>query len=234
MKFLSHVSRNQGMSKGTTPLENRLVTSRRNASITWRERRHRTAVCLSFLLIFGCYASQGQTRASDTGKLADDKKMDRLLVYGKGFMFAATEPDGWHGDTEKVAQYYYSNLIFLPEDKLSKAAHVNIRVRVNNKETTDPSEDMQTDMTGYKAKYPKVKFSDLALSHSKYKVCAKLFSEEAEHYEYVVYVDPGLGIKMNFSVSMSKDAVPATPEEMKAFESVLHSLSWISGNIHVQ
>jgi hypothetical protein len=196
--------------------------------------RNWTAVCFGLILAFGCYASPAQEPATVGSKPPGDKKMDGLLVYGPGFMFSAKEPDGWHGDTEKIAAYYYSNLIFLPEDKLSRAAHVNIRVRVNKKETTDPSEDMQTDMTGYKAKYPKVKFFDLALSHPRYKVCAKLFSEEKEHYEYVVYVDPGPGVRMNFSVSMSKDSVPVTPEEMKAFDSVLHSLFWISGNTHYQ
>jgi hypothetical protein len=183
------------------------------------------------LLGIGCFALHGQSSAQDKSKPAADKKMDGLLVYGKGFMFSAAEPNGWHGDTEKIAQYYHSNLIFLPEDKASRAAHVNIRVRVNNKVTSDPSEDMQTDMTDYKVKYPKVKFSDLALSHPKYKICAKLFSEEKEFYEYVVYVDPGLGVKKIFSVSMSKELLPATSEEMKTFEKVLHSLFWITENV---
>ena len=196
--------------------------------------RRRVLACLVLLLGFGGCALHGQNPAPDKGKPAADKKMSGLLVYGTGFMFAATEPDGWHGDTEKIARDYYSNLIFLPKDRRSRAAHVNIRVRVNNKETTDPSQDMQTDMAGYKAKYPQVKFSDLALSHPKYKICAKLFAEENAYYEYVVYVDPGPDVKKNFSVSMSKDSIPATPEEMKALESVLHSLFWISGNIHYQ
>jgi hypothetical protein len=93
---------------------------------------------------------------------------------------------------------------------------------------------MQTDMSGYKAKYPDVRFSDLAVSHPKYKICAKLFYFENDFYEYVVYVDPGANVKMNFSVSMSKDSKSATAEEQKAFETVLESLSWITEDISSQ
>jgi hypothetical protein len=157
--------------------------------------------------------------------------MDGLLVYGEGFLFSAKEPDRWHGDTDKIARYYGSNLIFLPEDKLSRAAHVNIRIRLNHKETTDPSEDMETDMKGYKDKYPKVQFSDLKLSHPKYKMSAKLFYFENDFYEYVVYIDPGPGVKLNFSVAMSKESKPATPEELRVFQDVIESINWITGEI---
>lgn len=188
-------------------------------------------VMVFLAMLLGCSMLQAQNLTPDTGKPEVDKKMDRLLVYGKSFLFSAKEPDGWHGDTEEIARYFYSNLIFIPEDKVSRTAHINIRIRVNHKETTDPSEDMQTDMTGYKAKYPKVQFSDLVVSHPKYKICAKLFYVENDFYEYVVYVDPGIGVKMNFSIVMSKDSTPATPEEMKAFKEVLESLIWITGDI---
>lgn len=93
---------------------------------------------------------------------------------------------------------------------------------------------MQTDMAGYKMKYPKVKFADLAVSHPKYKICAKLFYFENDFYEYVVYVDPGPDVKANFSISMSKDSRPATPGELKTFQAILESLSWITGNLSPQ
>jgi len=142
------------------------------------------AVVMILGLSFG--KVHGQNPTQNTSKNDSSKKMDGLLVYGKGFMFSAKEPDGWHADTDKIARYYYSNIIFLPESKLSRAAHVNIRIRVNHKETKDPSEDMQTDMAGYKAKYPNVQFADLAVSHPKYKVSAKLFYTQNDFYEYVV------------------------------------------------
>ena len=198
-------------------------------------RASRLGVALLVLLFgLGGESLKGQSSAPDTPKPAVDKKMDGLLVYGEGFMFSAKEPDGWHGDTDEIARHYYSNLVFLPVDKTSRAAHVNIRIRVNRKETKNPSEDMQTDMAGYKAKYPTVKFRDLEVSHPKYKICAKLFYFENDFYEYVVYVDPGPEVKMNFSVSMSKDSRPATAEELKTFQAVLESVSWVSGNIHSQ
>jgi hypothetical protein len=189
---------------------------------------------LVLLLIFVCCPSYGRNPAPASGKPTEDKKMNGLIVYGDGFFFTVKEPDGWNSDIDKVARYYYSNIIFIPENKLSRSAHVNIRIRVNHKETADPSEDMQTDMDGYKKQNPKVKFSDLAVTHPKYKICAKLFYIENDSYEYVVYVDPGPGVKMNFSVSMSKDSMPATPDEMKAFQNILESLFWITGDVHYQ
>jgi hypothetical protein len=189
---------------------------------------------LVLIVGFCCCSFDGQQPAIYPCKPAVDKKMDGLLVYGKGFLFSAREPIGWHGDTDKIARYYHANLVFTPDDQTSRAAHVTIRIRVNHKETTGPSEDMQTDMSGYKAKYPDVRFSDLAVSHPKYKICAKLFYFENDFYEYVVYVDPGANVKMNFSVSMSKDSKSATAEEQKAFETVLESLSWITEDISSQ
>jgi hypothetical protein len=189
---------------------------------------------LAILLGFNCCPSQSQNPAPATGKPAVDKKMDGLMVYVEGFLFSVKEPDKWDSDIDELARYYNSNIIFIPENKSSRAAHVNIRIRVNHKETTDPSEDMKTDMTGYKAKYPKVMFSDLAVSHPKYRICAKLFYFENDFYDYVVYVDPGPSVKNNFSVSMSKDSAPATPEEMKAFKEILESLFWITGVVQIQ
>jgi hypothetical protein len=182
---------------------------------------------------FGSYAVMAQSPSPDAGKSAD-KKMNGLLVYGQGFMFSATEPDGWHGDTDEIARYYKVNLIFMPENKLSRSQHVNIRVRVNRKETTDPSQDMETDMSEYRAQYPKVEFGDLAVVHPKYKISAKLFYVDGDFYEYVVYVDPGPGINKMFSVVMSKDSKPATPAELQTFQAVLKSLVWVSGSIDVK
>jgi len=213
-----------------------IVRLRKNSSQLLRLRIMRITLQSITLLLLGlcCCSLQGQQPAAVSGKHDADKKMDGLMVYGKGFLFSAREPDGWHGDTEEIARYFHANLVFVPEDQKSRAAHVTIRIRVNHKETTDPSQDMQTDMTSYKAKYPEVKFTDLAVSHPKYKICAKLFYFENDFYEYVVYVDPGVGVNMNFSVSMSKESKPATAEELKTFQAVLESLSWITGNISYQ
>jgi hypothetical protein len=183
---------------------------------------------------FGCFPSYGQNPAPDPGKSAVEKKMDGLLVYGDDFLFSVKEPDKWNSDIDEVARHYYSNIIFIPGNKSTRAAHVNIRIRVNHKETTDPSQDMQTDMTGYRNRYPKVKFSDLAVSHPTYKISTKLFYIENDFYEYVVYVDPGPGVNMNFSVSMSKNSTPATPDEMKAFKEILESLFWFPVIVHFQ
>ena len=191
-------------------------------------------VFLIGFLSFVCCPYYGQNSAPSTGKPAVEKKMDGLLIDGPGFLFSVKEPDQWDSDVFEVARYYYSNIIFIPENKLSRSAHVNIRIRVNSKETTDPSQDMETDMRRYKAKYPKANFSDLAVSHPTYKICAKLFYIENDFYEYVVYVDPGLNVNKIFSVAMSKESTPATPDEMKAFKEILESLFWITGEVHYQ
>ena len=144
--------------------------------------------------------------------------MDGLIVYGKGFMFSAKILAGMVILT-KLHDTTIRTLFFFPKTRQAeRAAHVNIRIRVNRKETADPSEDMQTDMKGYKKEYPEVKFADLAVSQSKYKISARLFYVQSDFYEYVVYVDPGPGVMMNFSLSW-KDSKAATPEEMKAFQS---------------
>lgn len=196
----------------------------------------KATIALVLLWSLGCICAQTPPPAPQvvTGKFDADQKMNGLLVYGQGFMFSAKEPDGWHGNTDEIARHYNSNLIFIPESKTSRAAHVNIRIRVNHKETTAPSEDMQTDMTGYKKQYPNVKFANISVSHPKYQIAEKLFYTENDYYEYVVYVDPGSGVNKNFSVVMSKESKPATPDEMKTFQAVLESIFWISGNVHAQ
>src|ERR1035437_198978 len=88
------------------------------------------------LLLGFCCIFHGQQPATDKVKQDTNKKMDWLMVYGKGFLFSAKEPDGWHGDTEETARYFQANLVFVPEDPRSRAAHVTIRIRVNHKETT--------------------------------------------------------------------------------------------------
>ena len=221
MKLISLATVCQRHRKGSAQAHSTFAKDSANTSLTEINLSRCVTVFLILLFGFSCYPINAQNPAPVTGKSDVGKKMDGLLVYGKGFMFSAKEPDGWHGDTEKIAQYYNSNLIFLPEDKTSRAAHVNIRIRVNRKETADPSEDMQTDMQGYRKQYPKVRFSDLAVSHPKYKISAKLFYIENDFYEYVAYIDPGAGVNMNFSVAMSKDSTPATPDELKTYQAVL-------------
>jgi len=160
--------------------------------------------------------------------------MHGLLIYGQGFSFLASEPEGWDTDTEQQAREYRVNAIFFPHAKTSRSHHVSIRVRLNRKTTEDPDEDMATDVKDYKKQYPSTKFATLDVRHPDYKTSAKLFYTENDFYEYVAYLNPGPQCKFMFSVAMSKEKQPATQEELAAFSHVLNSLNFVADSVHAQ
>jgi len=155
------------------------------------------------------------------------QELNNLLVYGKGFAFGVKEPDGWHGDTDKIAAQYHVNVVFQSPSEPPKD-EVTIRVRVNKKVDENTIEDLNYDMEGYKRQFPKVQFSDLNLAHSEYKTFAKVFFIPNQFYEYVAYLNPGPGKRFILSVAMSKKGGPATVDELKAYETVLRSITWLS------
>ena len=154
-------------------------------------------------------------------------KLDRLIVYGNGFAFGVKEPDQWRADTEELARKYSVNILFAPA-KNGAGSDVTIRVRVNKKVDENTVEDLNYDMQQYKKDYPKVEFKGLSIEHPEYKTFAKLVYLPDQFYEYIAYINPGPVTKFELSAAMSKRLKPATPEELKAFESVLKSLLWIS------
>jgi len=184
-----------------------------------------------FFLIAISTAALPQTAAPKEQSDKSPKDMHGLIIYGKGFSFSTSEPEGWDADTDKAARDYSVNAVFFPRAKESRSAHVNIRIRVNRKTTEDPAEDMATDVAEYKAKYPKVRFEDLNLSHDKYKTSAKAFIEPDAYYEYVVYLNPGANTHISFSFAMSKEKKAATKEEMEAFEHVLKSFTFLTEKV---
>jgi hypothetical protein len=159
---------------------------------------------------------------------ASEARLDRLIVYGDGFVFGVKEPDHWRADTGEVARKYHVNVIFVSAQGNGKSESVNIRVRVNKKVDENTIEDLDYDMEQYKKEYPKAEFGDLLINHPEYETFAKLVYVPNQFYEYVAYINPGAISKFTFSVAMSKNSNSATPEEMKAFESVLNSLVWLS------
>jgi pSer/pThr/pTyr-binding forkhead associated (FHA) protein len=76
--------------------------------------------------------------------------MRGLIISGQGFVFLASEPQGWDTDTGKAATEYSVNAIFFPRVQVSRSHHVTIRVRLNQKTTEDPNEDMRGDVNDYK------------------------------------------------------------------------------------
>jgi hypothetical protein len=147
-----------------------------------------------------------------------------LLVYGKEWGFLVAEPAGWHGDTERMAEKYHVNIVFVPEASASRTADVTIRVVVGKKSDENIAEDLSADMAEYRRKYPAVTFSELKVDHPRYPLVAKLFAVRGEFAEYVTYLNPGKEFPYILSVAMSKMKDEATSEELEAYRQVLRSL----------
>jgi hypothetical protein len=155
--------------------------------------------------------------------------MDSILVYGQDFVFSLKEPQGWRCTCGPEAAEYGVNAILFPSAVESRARHVQIRVRVNDKVNENTAEDLNVDMREYKKEYPKVEFADLDIAHPEYRTHGKVFQIPNDFYEYVAYVNPGPGVSYNFSVAMSKEKVPATTDELAAYTKVLKSLNAFGG-----
>lgn len=158
------------------------------------------------------------------------KKLNNLFVYGNGFSFVVTEPDGWHGDTEKVAEHYHVKVVF---SRLGSPAKddVTIRVRVNKKQDENTIEDLNYDMQGYKEEFPIAQFMELHIAHPEYKTFARTVFMPKQFYEYVAYINPGVGAPNVISVAMSTKETPATEQELKAYQAILASIRWLPASI---
>jgi hypothetical protein len=180
-------------------------------------------VVLAALLTASMAMAQAPSPQGPASK-PSEKDMHGLMIYGKGFLIFASEPDGWDANTDAAAREYQSNVVFFPRDPESRKNEVNIRVRLNKKTTEDPEEDMLADVQGYKKQYPETKFQPLTIRHPECKTSAKLFYTPGDYYEYVAYVNPGKQHSLMFSITMSKSRKEATPQELAAYEHVLQSL----------
>lgn len=165
------------------------------------------------------------------GAQAPKSKGDALIVYGKGFSFAVKEPAGWAGDTSELARQYGVNVVFVPQAKSSREHDVTIRIRVDRKVDENTEQDLKADMDGYRKKYPTVRFEDLELKNEKYKVFSKLFFVTDQFYEYVAYVNPGGDVSMVFSFALSKQGRRASREELAAFDAIIQSFAFLTGDI---
>jgi hypothetical protein len=163
-----------------------------------------------------------------SGRTQSSPKMNSLIVYGEDFSFGVKEPDGWQGDTDAIARKYHVNVVFSPVGG-SGDDDATIRVRVNKKVDENTVEDLNYDMGGYKKDFPNAQFQDLNVAHAEYKTFPMLVFVANQFYEYVAYLNPGPGRPFILSVAMSTHKTPATDEELKAYESVLKSLVWLSG-----
>jgi hypothetical protein len=90
---------------------------------------------------------------STPGKTQSSPKLNNLIVYGSGISFGVKEPDGWQGDTDKIASKYKVNVVFLLSEE-SQMNDVTIRVRISGKQDENTVEDLNYDMQGIRRTFP--------------------------------------------------------------------------------
>jgi hypothetical protein len=151
------------------------------------------------------------------------QKLGQLLVYGDNFLFSVKEPAGWKGDTAS-AEKFQSNVVLHEATQPSESLAGLIRVRLNDKTDENISADIEDDIRSYTAQYPKIQFKDIAIRNLAHPAVAKVFYVPGQFYEYVTYMNPGLGKSFIFSVSMSSQQSEATAKQLGAYESTLASL----------
>jgi len=156
---------------------------------------------------------------------------DGLIVYGDNFSFTVIEPTNWIGDTSNAAKMH-ANIIFYEKQPSENAAI--IRVRVNSKVDENTKEDLLHDMRQYRAKYPKVVFEDVPVTHPQYSIFPKLFYIPDDFYEYVAYINPGADVDKMFSVSMSIQKRRATKDDFGAYKKVIESLLFLTENVNIR
>ena len=83
---------------------------------------------------------------------------------------------------------------------------------------------MEADIRSYSSEYPKIQFKNIAIKNPAYPAVAKVFYVPGQFYEYVTFMNPGLGKPFSFSVSMNSQKSEATAKQLGAFESAVASL----------
>lgn len=154
---------------------------------------------------------------------AEEKKLDRLIVYGKDFAFSVKEPEGWVADTSNAIKLN-ANIIFYETGETFQTAKVFIFVRVNDKSEEQVEKDLEWDMEQYLKRYPRVQFRDIPISHPSYKTYSKLFYVQDNFYEYVTYINPGQGKPLTLSSAMNVQKIEALKETFAAYKEVTETL----------
>ena len=146
------------------------------------------------------------------------------MVYGDSFMFSVKEPDGWTGDIDQ-AKDYYSNVIFYKSMDDVKKGGPLIQVLTFRKEDEHTEKDLEYDIKRYKDKSKNLKQQDIPAHHKEYKCYSKMVYVENEFYQYTVYLNPGIKYKNGLSVAMNISKRAATADELKAFQTIIESLT---------
>ncbi len=158
------------------------------------------------------------------GTVAGSDKLDRLLVYGDGWLFGVREPDGWHGDTENASKLQ-ANIVFYAESRTLQTATTLIYIQISRKVDNNLEQDMKSDMAGYRKRYPEIRFRGIPHTMSSKARSSKLFEVPGEFCEYVTYLNPGQDKPIKFGVSMNVQKREATEAELQAYQKIIDSLS---------
>ncbi len=158
----------------------------------------------------------------------DDEKRTPgpLVVYGDDIMFAIKEPEGWTADIENAPKLSAGVVLYREGETFEKHG-VLIAIRVAKKVDENTADDLAHDMGEFRSLYPDVEFKDLKIPHPSYKALAKLFAIPKSRYDYVAYVNPGVGTSYLFSVSMYTGKKQAGTKELKVYRDVVKSLEFI-------
>ena len=154
---------------------------------------------------------------------ADKENLDRLLVYGEGFIFGVKEPKGWKADTTN-APSVYANILFYKPGESIQTAKALIFIRVNKKYDEQVEKDLEWDMNQYRKRNPNVQFKDITVSHAEYKLYPKLFHINNIFYEYVTYINPGIGKPVTLSAAMNVQKNEASKDAFGAYQKIIESL----------
>lgn len=96
-----------------------------------------------------------------------EEKLDRLLVYGDGFVFGVKEPEGWKADINNAAKLG-ANILFYHSNESFSNYGTLIYIRINKKVDENVGEDLKYDMKQSSDKNPKIQFSDISVSHASF------------------------------------------------------------------
>src|SRR5271157_3178488 len=97
--------------------------------------------------------------ALGTGFRVEDK-LNRLLIYGDGFLFGVKEPSGWSGDTDNASRLR-ANVVFYNNKETFQTSTTIIYIQAGHKTDNDLSKDMEADVAGYRRRYPSIVFKNL-------------------------------------------------------------------------
>jgi hypothetical protein len=156
----------------------------------------------------------------------EERKNGPLVVYGDNFMFIVQEPEGWTADIENAPKLS-AGVVLVREGETFAKHGVLIAIRVLKKVDENTRDDLAHDMREFRNLYPDVQFRDLTAPHPTYPSHAKLFAIPRSRYDYVTYLNPGAGVPILFSVTMTTGKKEADTRDLKTYQDVVRSLEFI-------